>query len=354
MDLKELYRDPTFSGSLSGVKRFYDAVKEQFPAASRKDVLQSLKANDTYTLHKPVKKPSVYRRIYTKGIGYLYDIDLVDMSKFKDDNDGYKFLLTAIDTFSKKAWVFKLKNKTAKAILEVMKPFLEKQRPQKMTFDQGSEFVNRLFLNLLKKLDIKHYHVYSDRKGAIIERFNRTFKNKMYRYFTSRGSHRYVDILQDLVDGYNSSKHRSIKMRPNDVTKANEHIVRRNLFPKIKKKKIHKRSKIKVGDSVRITRKRTTFQRGFDQTYSYEVLKVSEVQDTYPVTYKLVDYKNEPILGSFYKAEVQLVDKSNDIWHVEEIVNTRKRRGNTEYFVKWVGYPTEANSWITQQDLFQV
>lgn len=354
MDLKELYRDPKFSGSLSGVKRFYGAVKEQDPSISRKEVTKSLTANDAYTLHKPVRKPPLYRRIYTKGIGYLFDIDLVDMSKFKDDNDGYKFLLTAIDTFSKKAWVFKLKNKTAKSIFTVMKPFLEKQRPQKLTFDQGSEFVNQQFLNLLKKLGISHYHVYSDRKGAIIERFNRTFKNKMYRYFTSRGSHRYVDILEDLIKGYNSSKHRSIKMKPVDVTKANEHIVRRNLFPKIKKEKKHRKSKLKVGDSVRITRKRTTFQRGFDQTYSYEVFKVAEVQSTYPVTYKLVDYKNEPILGSFYKAEVQPVDKSSDIWHVEEILSSRKRRGNTEYLVKWVGYPAEANSWIPQRDLFDV
>ena len=354
MDLNALYKDPKFSGSFSGIKRFHEAVKLQDPTISRSEVLKSLRANDAYTLHKPVRRAPLYRRIYTKGVDYIYDIDLVDMSKFSEENDGHKFLITIIDTFSKRAWVFKLKNKSADSIVSVMKPFLETQKPRKMTFDQGSEFVNRKFLNLLKKHKIKHYHVYSDRKGAIIERFNRTFKNKMYRYFTSKGTHRYVDVLQDLVDGYNTSKHRSIKMRPIDVTKRNEHIVRKNLYPAVVKKRKHVKGTFMVGNSVRISPKKATFQRGFDQTHSHEVFQISEIVNSYPITYKLMDYKNEPIQGCFYKNEIQLVDKSDDLWQVEQIISQRKQRGVTEYLVKWFGYPSEANSWVSQQDLFQL
>lgn len=354
MDLEALYKDPKFSGSLSGVDRFLQAVKSRDPSVTRSDVIKALQKNDTYTLHKPVKRAPLYRRIFTKGIDYLYDIDLVDMSKFSEENDGHKFLITIIDTFSKRAWVYKLKDKSANSIHKVMSVFLQGQKPKKMTFDQGSEFVNRKFKALLKKHKIKHYHVYSDRKGAIIERFNRTFKNKMYRHFTSTGSHRYVDVLQDLVDGYNASKHRSIKMRPIDVTKRNENIVRKNLYPKVVKKKRHTRGTLKVGDSVRISPKKATFQRGFEQTHSHEVFKISEILQTYPITYRLTDYKNEPILGCFYKNEVQFVDKSDDIWQVEAIVNQRNKRGRTEYFVKWLGYPPEANTWVSQQDLFQL
>ena len=354
MDIQALYNDPKFPGAFSGLNRFYKAVKTRDPTITLSDVKKALRATDTYTLHKPVKRPPLFRRVYTKGINYLYEIDLVDMSKFKSENDGYTFLICIIDTFSKRAWVYKLKSKSAKSIVAVMKPFLRRNKPAKMNFDQGTEFVNRSFLELLRKHKIKHFHVFSDRKACIVERFNRSLKSRMYRYFTSRGSHRYVDILQDIVRAYNTSYHRSIGMRPVDVTKRNEHIVRRNLYPPIVKEKRHSKIKFKVGDSVRITRKKTTFQRGFDQTYGYEVYKVSSIVNSYPPNYKLVDYKNNPILGSFYSNEIQLVDKSDNIWPIEKIVNRRKRRGNVEYLVKFQGYPDEANCWIPQQDLFNI
>ena len=87
-------------------------------------------------------------------------------------------------------------------------------------------------------------------------------------------------------------------------------------------------------------------------SWSYEVFKVSEIKKTYPVTFELEDYKSEKIEGSFYKSELQLVDKSDGIWPIEKIIRTRKRLGYTEHLVKFQGYPNEANSWITQRDLF--
>ncbi len=174
----------------------------------------------------------------------------------------------------------------------------------------------------------------------------------MFRYFTSRGSHRWVDILQNLIDGYNSSKHRSTLFSPNNVSPANESLVRRNLFPKVKKLKKHTLSVFKVGDSVRITRKKGTFEKGYEMSWTWEVFKVREVKRTYPVTYGLSDYKGDEIQGSFYKSELQLVDKTQDIWPIEKILNTRKRAGQTEYFVKFLGYPNEANIWIAHKDLF--
>ena len=356
MDLKQLYEDPKFPGSFTGQNRFYKAQVQHLrhQSVSKADVKKKLKAVDSYTLHKPTRKPKLYRRIYTKGIDYLYQCDLVDLSSFHQENDGYKWIITIIDTFSKKAWAFKMKRKSASSIVEVMTPFFRINSPQKMQFDQGSEFYNSLFLKLLKKHKIKHYSVYSEQKAAIIERFNRTLKERMFRYFTSRGSHRWVDILQDLVDGYNSSKHRSTSFAPNDVTVANERKVRKNLFPKIKKLKEHTKAAFKVGDTVRITRKKGTFEKGYEMNWSWEVFKISKIlSHTYPVTYRVSDlYKGEEIKGSFYKSELQLVDKSDDIWPIEKIITTRRRGGQSEYLVKFMGYPDEANAWISHQDLF--
>ena len=176
----------------------------------------------------------------------------------------------------------------------------------------------------------------------------------MYRSFTARGTHRWIDVLQDLVNGYNDTRHHSTGFKPNDVNVTNESEVRKKLFPKIVKKNLHTKSYFQIGDSVRITRKKSVFQKGYEQTYSYEVFKVSEIKSTYPVTYGLQDYKNEDIKGSFYKNEIQVVDKSDNIWPIEEIVDTRKRHGRTEYLVKYIGYPSEANSWIPQADLFDL
>ena len=355
MDLKELYLDPKFSAAFSGKKLFSEVVRKQDRSVKTKDVEKSLRKIDAYTLHKPNRREPLYRRIYTKGIGDLYQCDLVDMTKFADENDGYKWVITIIDTFSKKAWAFKLKNKTAESIVSVMKSFFEKNKCKKIEFDQGGEFKNRLFLKLLKKNKIHHYHVYSDRKCAIVERFNRTLKTRMYRSFTARGSHRWVDVLQDLVNAYNSSKHRSIGgFTPNQVKKSNEKLVRKMLYPIIKKEKKHMKPVYKIGDSVRISMMKAPFQKGYDQTYSYQVYEVSKVQRTYPVTYKIRDYKGEELDGSFYKNELQIIDKSDGIWPINKILGTVKKRGVTYYRVNYLGYPEDLTDLISQQDLFNV
>ena len=352
MDLKKLYTDPKFSGSFSGKQRFLKALKSQDRRIKKSDVEKTLRSIDSYGLHRPLKRPKLFRRIYTKAIKYLFQIDLIDMSKYENENDGYRWFITVIDTFSKKAWAFRLKRKSGKEMTRVMEPFLERERPIKVEFDQGKEFYNKPFLKLLKRLNIKYYSVYSDYKCAIVERFNRTLKTRMFRSFTANGNRRWVDNLQSLVDGYNDSKHSSTGFKPNEVNKRNEHLVRRILFPKIKKKKIHTKPVFKVGDTVRIARKKSAFQKGYEQTFSYEVFQISEIKDTYPVTYGLKDYKNEIIKGSFYKGELEPVDKSDDIWPINKIIKSRKYRGETQFLVNFLGYPETLTQWIPQSQLF--
>ena len=114
------------------------------------------------------------------------------------------------------------------------------------------------------------------------------------------------------------------------------------------------RNLLKLNQSVRISRKNEIFQKGYEQSFSYEVFKITEVKNTYPVTYGISDYKGEPVLGSFYKEELQIIDKSDDIYPIEEIVNQRTVNGRREYLVKWVDYPSEANSWIVESNLFNL
>ena len=347
-DFKKLYHDPKFPGSFSGKNRFVRALKKA--KHSTRGVDKALRQIDSYTLHKPVKKPPIFRRIFTRGIGYLLNIDLVDMSAWSRQNQGFKWLITCIDTFSKKAAVFKTKTKSGPAITRALKTYLERVKPQNIEFDGGSEFYNHHFLTLLKANNINHYSVYSPRKGAIIERFNRTLKTRMYRAFSARGNRKWIDIVDDLVKGYNNSKHRSIGMTPNQVTPENESEVFENLYPFVDRRL--QKIKFRVGQTVRITRQKGIFEKGYEMTYTYEVFKIHSVKHTYPITYAIKDFNDEVIKGSFYENEIQLVDKSDDIWLVEKIIRRRTVGGVIQYLVKWQGYPVEANSWVLHSDLF--
>ena len=114
MDFKKLYTDSKFSGSFSGKNRFIKAIRSRDRSIKRTDIEKALRSIDSYSLPKPLKRTKLYRRIYSKGINYLFQIDLIDMSNFENENDGYRWFIMIIDTFSKKAWAFKLKRKSAK------------------------------------------------------------------------------------------------------------------------------------------------------------------------------------------------------------------------------------------------
>ena len=349
IDLKKYYNDAKFPGSFTGKKSFYEAVKAKHPRIKRSAINKYLRSDDTYTLHKPVQKPRRYRRVYTKGIGYLYQIDLVDMSAFARSNRGYRWIIMVLDCFSKKLWAFKTKNKKGKTITDALRALLTKNKPIKIETDKGTEFKNSHFRALLRRLKIQTYSIESDRKCSLVERSNRTIKSRMWRAFTAQGSHVWYNILDDLIQGYNNSFHRSIGMKPVEVNTSNESEVRDRLFPPEPPKK---QAQLKVGDSVRITRKKSTFQKGYAQSHSWEVFYVSKIKDTNPITYEIADYNSDYLRGSFYESELLKVDKTSNIYPIERIVRTRTVRGRVQYLVKYLGYPNIFNDWIDQADLF--
>ena len=140
------------------------------------------------------------------------------MRSLSKENDGNQYILTIIDVFSKKAWAIAIKNKKGSSILEAISPILTKNTPLFIHADQGNEFFNKELGNFLKKHNITLYSTNSEVKASIVERFNRTLKEKMWRYFEYSNDYKYIDILDDLIDSYNKTYHRSIKCSPNNVT----------------------------------------------------------------------------------------------------------------------------------------
>ena len=177
--LHRQYYDQKRVGSYGGVA----ALQRVVPA--ERDVERWLSTQDAYTLHKPVRRRFKRRCVVVGGPNQQWQADLVDMSRLKQANNEITFLLTVIDVFSKRAWCIPLKGKSAAALVTAFTPLLNNRAPTTLQTDKGSEFLNRPLQRLLKEYGVHHFTTHNeDTKVSIVERYNRTLKTRMWRYFT--------------------------------------------------------------------------------------------------------------------------------------------------------------------------
>src|SRR6266568_2007344 len=186
--LESVYYDPRIAGSFGGVRPL---ARES--GVSERVVRNWMTSRDTYTLHKPPRRRFRRRKTLTMGIDDLWQADLVDLTSLVRQNDSYKFILTVIDVFSKFAWVSPLKNKSAKTVTESFRSVISLRKPNFLQTDKGTEFLNSTFQRLLEENEIKFYTSQNeDIKCAVVERFNRTLKSRMFCYFTHKNTSRYT------------------------------------------------------------------------------------------------------------------------------------------------------------------
>ena len=146
-----------------------------------------------------------------------------------------------------------MKNKTARSLVQAFDSILsEKRKPEKLRTDKGTEFVNESFQQYLNKQGIQFYTAKNEPKAAVVQRMNRTLKANLYHYFTGVNSLCCIDVLQDIVDSYNYTYHRSIGQAPAAVSLLNVGQVRRKLYDNIERSKT-KRFKFKICDHVRLS-----------------------------------------------------------------------------------------------------
>ena len=173
-------------------------------------------------LHAPARRNFPRRRVIVRGYDDLWQADVVEMRPYSGFNRGHHYILTVIDVLSKYAWAVPLKSKggseTANAIAEIVRE--SRRCPKNLQTDMGKEFYNADVQKILKKHNVNHYSTYSTLKASVVERFNRTLKNDMWKMFTLNGNYKWVDELPRLLSDYNARKHRTIGMRPAEVTPA--------------------------------------------------------------------------------------------------------------------------------------
>ena len=293
-------------------------------------------------LHKPITRKFRKRRVICDGIDEIWAADLVEMQKYSKWNKGIKYLLMVIDVFSKYGWSKPLKVKKTESVSSAFDLLFKKskRKPEMLWTDRGSEFISKHFKEFLKKNKIKLYHTENEEKSSIVERWNKTMKNRMWRMFSANNNTVYWDKLDKLVDDYNNTYHSSIEMTPTEASKKeNENKVFANLYGDLIYLK-PKKPKSSIGDKVRISKyKRRVFDKGYTPNWTEEVFVVDKVMLTKPVTYKIIDLLGEEIEGSFYEKELQKAKQQT--FRIEKVI--RRDNKKKKALVKWKGYSDKFN-----------
>ena len=264
----DLYYQADEPGSYGGIQPLV-----RYSGVPTKEVSEWLASQDTYTIHKPVRRKFLRRKTYSKGIGDLFQADLADMQNLSKFNDGMRYILTCIDVFTKVAYAVAIKDKRGPTVADAFETIFEQTVPAMLQTDRGTEFLAAPVQAVFKKYNIHHYWSFNDDiKAACVERFNRTLKTRLFRYMTRKKSARWIDVLGDVVNSYNHSYHRSIGMAPVEVTLENRDVVTHRLYPP----KTAPKWKFSVGDTVRIAKYKHVLHKGYLPNWSEEIFKIDE------------------------------------------------------------------------------
>ncbi|KAJ8912226.1 hypothetical protein NQ315_009050 [Exocentrus adspersus] len=271
-------------------------------------------------LHKPARKNYPRRRTIIKGLDDLWQSDLAEMGNYAKDNRQYKYILVVIDCFSKFLWTRPIKNKSGQKVTQAFDDILlhtNKRVPTNLQTDQGTEYYNRTFNNLMKKIQYQPLHL--------------------------NGVYNWLDILSEITDNYNESRHSETGYKPIDVTKSKEKLILKTVYNHIKISGVRK---FKVGDIVRISKNKHVFAKGYTPNWTTELFKITAVKITNPITCLLEDMRGQPIQGAFYAEELQKTTNPY-VYLVEKVL----RRKGQKIYVKWFGLDQSHNSWIEKKNV---
>ena len=181
-------------------------------------------------MHKRTIHKFQRRMIYSPDIDSIWTGDLIILNRkeYVKQNDGYTYILTVMDIFSRYACVRVTKTKDKITIANAFEDIITKsgRKCNKLWTDNGGEFFNNHFEQMLKRLKIIRHTTQSELKAILIERFTKTLIDKLAMLFTERNNYRYIDDIENVIDKYNNSYHSTLKMSPSEASKPkNEGLV---------------------------------------------------------------------------------------------------------------------------------
>lgn len=314
--LNKIYYDSSNPAAYGSVKTLHDAVK--WLGITREQVKQWLSTQESYSLHRPARRRFPRNKILASRVDEQWQADLVDLQALSQHNSGFKYLLTIVDVLSKYAWVVPLRDKGKYAVVSAFKDVFRNGRvPYELQTDKGTEFLNNLMVDLAKENRINHYTGKNvEVKCAIVERFNRTLKTKMFRYMTATGSKRYLEYLPKLVSSYNNTKHSTTKFAPANVSEGSENIVFFNTYGVRDKreylKSMHNQPKFALGMEVRARSQKQKFTKGYMPNWTKEVFRISKCfrRHRRPM-FEIQDSEGRVVDRRFHTEELQAINRVN-------------------------------------------
>jgi len=199
--LEDIYTDLGKQGALGSVKSIYQRVKQDGKFDITQDFIRTfLESKPSYTLNRKALTHFKTSKVIVGGPRQLHQADLIDLSKYKEANDGISFILVVEDVFSKYVWAVPLKNKSnlemSKALKEIYPGYDD--FPTTFTSDKGTEFTGKVIQNMFKQNDVHMYQSHGNTKAQFVERVIRTLKHKIFTFMTLHKTFRYVDELPNI------------------------------------------------------------------------------------------------------------------------------------------------------------
>jgi len=239
--------------------------------------------------------------------------------------------------------------------------FQETQRqPLFINGDAGKEFLNQYVEKLFNDYGVKYFISFGIVKASIVERFIRTLKSHIWRYFKHFNTWKYIDNLQNFIYAYNHSNHRTIGIEPANVTLNKSFDIWKKAFNPLKNRRLaqKRKPKFKVGDIVRLSINKGVFEKGYVGTFKEEYYVIQKVKTlTYPFTYKIREFDTGITLnGVFYEPNLQkIIFTKNQIakkmYNIEKIITSKFINGVKYYFVKFEGFPPNYNRWVPESNV---
>ena len=347
--IRAAYHDLSSPAAYTGIDRVLKQAQKVNPKIRREHVEKYLQGERTFTLHRPSRRiGSGYQKLKTvpTGLNSHWQCDLADFKKIKTTNKDYAYLLVCIDVLSRKIYATPTKSKASRDMIPAFDRIWEQAgtRPHKLYSDMGLEFQAREMQKYFSDLDILKYVMYSSHLHAgVVERANRTIKSRLYKYFTQHNTTKWIDIINQIIEGINNSVNRTIGTTPNSITKENAQKLLEKVY---KQKEIPEIPKYKVGQVVRIDKEKGDFPKGYLPNYTEELFKIAKVKHTNPSHYRLTALDGEEILGVFYNENLSPTRIHPNARLSEILAERINKKGKKEYKVHWIGEPTSNDEWL--------
>ena len=349
--IRDVYYNTDSPACFSGPPSVLRECKRRNKLITKKNVDDFLAKQETYTRHKQTRRRFNRNATKTAGMDVDWQSDLADLRNLKQHNSQYSYILICVDVLSRYGFAVPIKRKTPQLVAEAFQSIIKEndRLPWRLTTDRGLEYAGKPFQDFLKKHDIAHHFATSpDVKCAIAERYIRTLKTRLWKYFTRYKTQRYIDVLPDIVKAINNSFHRTIKQNPADVTRENQHKVWQTLYGR---PVVELKARYKVADNVRISIEKHVLSKGYRPNYSNEIFVVSRILKRQPPTYKLKDQEGETIDGVFYNEELVRVLPDETIHRIDTVKKSERREGELWHLVKYVD---KRERWIPNHDLISI